>query len=573
MSGATRRILILGGYGVFGGRLAQLLAADARITLILAGRSIDKARAFCAALPAGAPREAAAFDRDGDVDAQLASIKPDLVVDASGPFQAYAGDVYKLVRASIAVGADYMDLADSSEFVAGIATLDGAARARGVYALAGVSSFPVLTAAVVRRLAGGTTRIDAIRAGIAPSPFARVGPNVIRAIASYAGQAVWLRRDGVSQQAYGLTETMRRAVCPPGMLPLESRLFSLVDVPDLRALPPLWPGLRSIWIGAAPVPEIWHRALIALAWLARLRLAPKLTPLAPLFHAVVSRLRWGAHRGGMFVEIEGADDAGRVIRRSWHLLAEGDAGPVIPSMAIAAIVRNELDGRRPAAGARAATGELELADYDAIFRPYAIRHGVRDESAVGDAPLYRRVLAGAWSDLPAAVRATHTINSVRIARGQADIERGPGLLAGLIAATFWFPEAARGATVSVKFEKRGESEIWTRNFAGRIMRSRQWRGAGRWEGLLCEGFGPFTFGLAALTGDGRLRLVVRRWAIFGLVLPIALAPRGHACEAERDGRFQFDVAIGAPFVGTIVNYRGWLAAEDASTADLDDETR
>ena len=294
MSEATPKILILGGYGVFGGRLAQLLATEPRVTLVIAGRSLEKARAFCASLPGAAPCVALAFDRDGDVAAQLASIGPDLVVDASGPFQAYSGDVYKLVRAAIAVGADYMDLADSSEFVVGIGAFDSEARASGVYVLAGVSSFPVLTAAVVRKLAGGSARVAAIRAGIAPSPFARVGPNVIRAIASYAGQKVALTRGGVGAQAYGLTETMRRAVRPPGMLPLESRLFSLVDVPDLRALPPLWPGLRSIWVGAAPAPEVLHRALIALAWLVRWRLSPNLAPLAPLFHAALARSCAGA---------------------------------------------------------------------------------------------------------------------------------------------------------------------------------------------------------------------------------------------------------------------------------------
>jgi hypothetical protein len=561
MSEATRKILILGGYGVFGGRLAQLLADEPRVTLILAGRSLKKARGFCASLPAGAPRMALAFDRDGDVGAQLASIRPDLIVDASGPFQAYSGDVYKLARAAIALGADYMDLADSSEFVAGIGAIDTEARAKGVYALAGVSSFPVLTAAVVRKLAGGSARVTAIRAGIAPSPFARVGPNVIRAIASYAGQKVALTRGGVRAQAFGLTETMRRAVRPPGMLPLESRLFSLVDVPDLRALPPLWPGLNAIWIGAAPVPEMLHRALIALAWLARLRLLPNLAPLAPLFHAVLGRLRWGAHRGGMFVEIEGSDDGGRAFWRSWHMLAEGDDGPLIPSMAIAAIVRNELGGRRPAAGARAATGELELADYDAVFRRYAIRHAIRDESALVGAPLYHRMLASAWDDLPASLRAMHRVGAAQVARGEADIERGSGLLAGFIGALFGFPVAARGAPTSVRFEARDGVETWTRIFAGRIMRSRQWQGVGRWEGLLCESFGPFTFGLAVLTGDGRLRLVLRRWTFLGIPLPIGLAPQGHAIESEQDGRFRFDVAIRAPLIGPIVRYRGWLAPE------------
>lgn len=564
---APRRILILGGYGVFGGRLARLLADDPGHTLILAGRSLDKARAFAATLPAGASRLAAAFDRDGDVAAQLEALAPDVVIDASGPFQAYSGDPYRLARAAITQGADYMDLADSSAFVAGIAVLDDAARAKGLYVLAGVSSFPVLTAAVVRKLADGFGEVATIRAGIAPSPFATVGLNVVRAVASYAGQPVALTRDGRRVRAFGLTETMRRAVRPPGLAPLPSRLFSLVDVPDLALLPLLWPGLRTIWVGAAPMPEILHRALIGLAWLTRLRLLPKLGPMAPLFHAVLGRLRWGAHRGGMIVEVEGADSAGRPLRSSWHMLAEGDAGPLVPVMAIAAVLRRERDGRRPESGARAATAELELDDYEPMFRARAIRHAVRDDGECVDAPLYRRMLAGAFDDLPAAVRAMHTFVGARAAHGRADIERGAGLTARLVAVLFGFPAAARGAPVSVRFEARDGVETWTRRFSGRIMRSRQWQGAGRWEGLLCERFGPFTFGLALLTDAQRLRLVARRWALFGLPLPAALAPRGDAFESEEQGRFRFDVSIEAPFIGPIVRYRGWLAPEPSSLAE------
>jgi Domain of unknown function (DUF4166)/Saccharopine dehydrogenase NADP binding domain len=559
MSAAPRKILILGGYGVFGGRLAQLLAPDARLMLIVAGRSLQKAQAFCASLPAGAARIAAEFDREADVEAQLAAIAPNLVVDASGPFQVYSGGVYRLVRAAIAQGVDYMDLADSSEFVAGVGAFDDEARARNVYVLAGVSSFPVLTAAVVRSLAKGVAQVEAIRAGIAPSPFARVGLNVIRAIASYAGQPVALMRDGKSSRAYGLTETMRRAVRPPGRAPLQSRLFSLVDVPDLRALPPLWPGLRSIWIGAAPVPESLHRALIALAWLVRLRLLPSLAPLSTLFHAVLAKLRWGDHLGGMFVEIEGTDAAGRAIRRSWHMLAEGDDGPLIPSMAIAAVVANERSGQRPAAGARAATAELELVDYEAIFRRYAIHCAIRDDGALAGAPLYRRMLASVWDDLPPTLRAMHSVKGALVAEGEADIERGGGLMAGVIAALFGFPQAARNAPTSVRFDEKDGVETWTRAFAGRRMRSRQWQGSGPWEGLVCESFGPFTFGLAAIVEAGRLSLVVRRWALLGIVLPLSLAPRGDAFEFEENGRFHFDVTIAAPLIGPIVRYRGRLA--------------
>ncbi|MBC8049171.1 MAG: saccharopine dehydrogenase NADP-binding domain-containing protein, partial [Chitinophagales bacterium] len=254
MQGGRLRVLIIGGYGVFGGRLAQLLADEPRLTLIIAGRSKAKAEAFCASLTFKAEVITAALDRESDLDAQFAAVAPNVVVDATGPWQNYKGDVYRVLRASLRAGADYMDLADGSDFVRVVTQFDEEAKSRGVYALAGVSSFPVLTAAVVRRLAKDLVSVDHIAAGIAPSPYAGVGLNVIRAIASYAGQPVKLIRDGRPATAYGLTETMRYTIAPPGHLPLKNIRFSLVDVPDLQALPPLWPGLQSIWMGAGPVP-------------------------------------------------------------------------------------------------------------------------------------------------------------------------------------------------------------------------------------------------------------------------------------------------------------------------------
>jgi len=41
------KLLIIGGYGTFGGRLAQLLANESRLTLLIAGRSLHKAQQFC----------------------------------------------------------------------------------------------------------------------------------------------------------------------------------------------------------------------------------------------------------------------------------------------------------------------------------------------------------------------------------------------------------------------------------------------------------------------------------------------------------------------------------------------
>lgn len=554
----STRVLILGGYGTFGGRLVRLLADAPRLTLIVAGRSLGEAEAFCAAWPARATLLPAAFDREGDLDAQFSALAPDMVVDASGPFQGYA-DPYRVVRAAIGHGIDYLDLADGSDFVNGIAQFDTAARERGVFVLAGVSSFPVLTAAVTRRLAHGMTRVESISGGIAPSPYAGVGPNVIRAIAGYSGKPLKLVRDGKSAVGYGLTESRRYAIAPPGRVPLGSIRFSLVDVPDLQVLPTLWPGLRDIWMGAGPVPEILHRALNVCAWAVRLKLFPSLLPLAGLMHRAINLVRWGEHRGGMFVEVGGAAADGARIERAWHMTAEGGDGPMIPSMACEAIIRHCLDGRAPRPGARPATGELELEDYETLFARRAIHSGIRETTSETKAlPLYRRLLGDAYGSLSAPIQVLHDLNGEMSAEGTATVTRGAGLLARLMAALIGFPRAGDNMPVRVDFKNENGRERWTRTFAGRSFHSTQEAGRGRFQWLLCERFGPVNAGMALVVDEGRLRLIVRRWSVLGIPLPVALAPHGDSYEYAENGRFHFHVEIAHPLTGLIVAYRGRL---------------
>ena len=552
------KLLIVGGYGVFGGRIVALLEDDPRLMLLVAGRSLDKARSFCAGRGATRARLVPlAFDRNGDVDAQIGAERPDIVVDASGPFQNYGEGAFHLVRACIRHGVNYLDLADGSDFVAGVGTFDEAAREAGVFVLSGVSSFPVLTAAVVRRLSRDMGRVETIRGGIAPSPYAGVGENVIRAISSYAGQRMEIRRGGKPGPAHPLTEQLRYTIAPPGRLPVNNTLFSLVDVPDLRVLPDLWPGAKTVWMGAGPIPELLHRAFIALAWLVRLRLLPSLLPLAPLIHWASNRLPWGEHRGGMFVAVEGAAADGTPIRRSWHLLAEGDDGPMIPSMAVQGIVRKVLDGHAPEPGARAASGDLELDDYEQLFAGRRLYSGVREDSAAG-AGLYANLLGSAWGALPAEIRAMHDIDGVAVAGGRAGVTRGRNLLARLAGAVIGFPAAGEDVPVQVTFAAAAGEETWTRRFGKQSFSSRQFAGAGRSERLLCEAFGPLVFAMALVVEGGRLLLVLRRWSLFGVPLPLWLAPRSHAWESSEDGRFRFHVEISHPLTGLIVKYTGWL---------------
>ena len=551
------RVLVVGGYGTFGRRIVALLANETALTVIVAGRSRQKAEDCCSALKTAKARLlGAAFDRDSDLKAQLMVLQPDIVIDASGPFQAYGAERYRLVEAAIAQGAHYLDLADAASFVEGIADFDGPARAKGVYVLSGVSSFPVLTAAATRRLAQGLTRIDRIRGGIAPSPFAEVGENVIRAIASTAGKPVPLLRDGAFATGHPFAEHRHYTIAPPGKLSLDERLFSLVDVPDLRLLARLWPDAKEVWMGAAIVPRLRHRAFASLAGLVRTGLVTSLLPLAPMLHKTMRLLRWGEHRGGMFVEVEGADEAGSPVRRSWHLVADGDDGPYIPAMAVAVILRKALAGRPPGPGARAALADVDLADYEPFFAARSIATGIRHDAPPVTSPLYARILNAAWHDLPQEIRALHDVERTSLAKGRATVERGKGWLARLVGSIIGFPSPTDDVPVSVRFDVARGRETWTRTFGTKSFHSRQFAGSS--PGLLCESFGPLTFVMALVLREGRLSLILRHWRAFGIPMPMVLCPRSTAHETVEEGRFRFHVEIGHPLTGLIVRYRGWL---------------
>lgn len=550
------RILIVGGYGTFGGRIVELLEGESALTLIVAGRSMSSARVFCAGRGATSARlEPTRFDRDGDLDAQLSTLTPDIVIDASGPFQGYGEGAYRLVSACIGARIHYLDLADGSAFVDGVGAHDEAARQAGVYVLSGVSSFPVLTAAVVRRLAEPLARVDDVAGGIAPSPFAGVGANVIRAIASYAGRPV--AHLGRTAKIIGrpFTQQRRYTIAPPGRLPLRSTLFSLVDVPDLRALSALWPQARRVWMGAGPVPEVLHRSLIFCAWLVRWGVVRTLAPLAPLMHWATNRLRWGEHRGGMFVEVKGADAGGAAQTRSWHLLAEGADGPLIPSMAVQAIVLKHLSGAPPRAGARACVDDLELEDYERLFGARTIYTGFRQAPRPG-ALLYERILGDAWQALPQAIRTMH--DGVASAEGRGRVDRGGSPLAWLAGALMSFPPAGADLPVRVAFEQTPGGEVWRRTFGRHSFQSHQYDGRGKCERLIVERFGALEFAMALVVEDSTVRLVTRRWSAFGVALPMWLAPRANAYETVESGRFRFFVEISHLLTGLIVRYDGWL---------------
>lgn len=370
-----RKVLIIGGYGRFGARLVRLLARESALELIIAGRSGQKAERL-AAEPAAARLTPLTFDRTRDPHGQIARLAPHMVVDAAGPFQHYGAEPYAVAEGALKARAHYFDLADDPGFVTGIARLNTEALAAGRAALSGASSVPALSFAAARTLLPAFSSVDGYTGGISPAPSASVGLSLIKAITSYAGKSIGVIRDGRPAFAPGLIDSLTHQIGFEGVVPLSPRRFSLVDVPDLLLAREVFPGLKTLWFGAAPQPEFGHTALSAAAQLVSAKLLPSLVPFSRVIEPLANRLTWGEARGGMFLRLTGLDHMGKRADLSWNLIAEDDAGPNIPAMAAAALIKRCLAGNPPEPGARPAHEALELADFEPFFANLAIRHGV-----------------------------------------------------------------------------------------------------------------------------------------------------------------------------------------------------
>lgn len=544
-----RKVLLVGATGVFGSRLAGMLAAMPGIDLILAARGRPALEHLHAALRArgGVARlSVRVFDRTHPE--ALAALRPWLVVDAAGPFQ---DSGYDLPRAALNAGAHYVDLADSRAFVAGFpAALDGEARAAGRLAVTGASSTPALSHAVLADLTEGWRDRDTIRVAISPGARAPRGLSVVVAILSYVGRPVTLFRDGRWQTAPGWSGLHRLAM--PG---LGRRWVSLCETPDLDLIPRHFAPRREAVFLAGLALAPMHLGLAALAWLVRGRILASLRPLArPLLTMAGLLAPFGSDRGGMIVEASGRDGAGWAIRGRWALWAEADAGPHTPAAPAAAMVRALLGDTPFPAGAQACTGLLTR---EAILRelaafPIATRI---DESLADDPALFRRLLGRRFEDLPLSLQTVHAGLAPAAFAGHAVARVGRHPVAAILRRLLGLPPSgACPATVSIRPYATGER--WERRFGTARFTSRMVASARL--GVFEERVGPLRLAFRLDPIPRGLLWRMEGWSLLGLPLPRGLAPRMRACSEAVGDRYRFRVAVAHPWTGLLFAYRGML---------------
>lgn len=541
---AARPVLVIGGYGGFGARLSRRLAEQGH-RVIVAGRTAERAIAFAATL-AGA--EGMALDtRAPDLAERIALTGAATVVDAAGPFQ-QAGP--QVACAALAAGIDYCDLADARDFVCGIAALDKEAKARGVTILSGTSSVPALSGAVVRQLAQDMERVVSVDIAISASNRGGAGASVARAMLSYAGRSFRVWRGGRGDTLVGWHGLTRQCIAIDGRPSLGHRWLADADVPDLALLPDRLPGRPSVRFRAGTDRAVQVIGLWLVATVVRLRLIGSGTMLTRLLRPMQRLTGIGASAwSGMHVRVIG-ERGGVAIEREWTLLVGDGKGPEVPTLAAALLVEQMLRGQ-VSPGARDAGEALALSDFDGPFDGIAALRQTRERAL--PPPLYRRVLGAAFDTLPSALRDMHSIIGVGGAAGRGTVTRGSNPLARLIAAIMRFPRAG-GHDLHVLFEVADDHETWTRDFGGQRFHSRLSMAGGR----LTEAFGPMRFHFDLPVDADGLTMLLHRWTALGVPMPLWLAPRITAREAQVDGHFTFDVAIGFPLIGPVIRYQGWL---------------
>ncbi len=321
----VKRVLIIGGYGNFGGYIAKALAGDAEIRLLIGGRSAAKAEAFITALAPAHPAEAHAIDIDGDLGEALARIAPDIVIHTTGPFQ---NQDHRVARACIVQGSHYLDLADARDFVSTIGLLDAEAKARDVLVVSGASSVPCLTAAVIDHYLPGFARLEAVDYGISAAQHTNRGLATTSAVLSYVGKPMTMLRDGAMKTVFGWEDTHAERYPELGW-----RLFGNCDIPDLTLFPARYPSLRSMRFAAGHELKLLHLATRFLGALVRLGLIGSLAPHAEFLLKLGFLFdRFGFGRSGFHMILTGEGHDGKPRERRFHLIARSGHGPYIPCM-------------------------------------------------------------------------------------------------------------------------------------------------------------------------------------------------------------------------------------------------
>lgn len=347
-----KRILIIGGYGNFGSFISRSLAKLDNIHLVIAGRSLIKARSLAAEFAC----EATIIDIHNNIDVRLREIRPDIVIHTSGPFQSQG---YGVAEACIECGAHYIDLADARGFVSNIDSLDQKAKQAGTLVISGASSVPCFTSALIDHYRSEFKSIETLDYGITTAQKASRGLATIVSILSYTGQSFKTLDDSQEKVIHGWQSLRLRKYSALGW-----RLLGNCNVPDLELFPKMYPELKTIRFYAGLELPFIHLSLWALSWLVRSGLVKNLVPAAPILLKLSFLFDWlGSKNSGFHMDLTGKDENNRNKTIRFELTARSGDGPFISCMPAIILAKKLVNNEIKHHGATPCVGIITKKEY------------------------------------------------------------------------------------------------------------------------------------------------------------------------------------------------------------------
>ena len=327
----NQKVLLFGGYGVFGSRIAADLLQHTDAQVAIAGRNLAKAEALCARL--GSRTIPLACDLRDTSAVDRAVREAAVVIVAAGPFQ---GLPLTALEAAAAHRVHYIDLADARSYRHKVESRRGAIQEAGIVALSGLSTVSGISAILARWGAehvGGAERVD-----VALSPGNRNprGAGTITSVLTSVGRPLQVWQGGRWTRVVGWTG--REQVSFP--TPVGRRPVYWVDGPDYDVLPSEL-GCRDVTFKAGLELDLLNRTLGLLGLLRRRLPGLELERYARLlirFSLLLAPL--GTERGALRVEV-------RHGRRRWECAVVRErAGPIVAAtpaaVAAARLLRGEM---------------------------------------------------------------------------------------------------------------------------------------------------------------------------------------------------------------------------------------
>ncbi len=355
------RIVIIGATGHFGGRIGRRILGEPNTELVITSRSLGKVETLStelARINSDARVSAAALDQTAPMfAADLAALRPDIVIHTAGPYQ---GQGYDVAKACLACGSHYIDLADGREFVEGFDALHEDACRKGVLLVSGASTLPGLSSAVVDHVRGDFESIHSIETSIAPAHQTPRGVGTVAAVLSYCGAPFQVFENGEWVTRYGWQGLKMQRYPEFGR-----RLSGACDVPDLGLFPEYVNGVQTVTFHAA-LEATWEQiTLWKMAWATRLGIVRNWERLVPTFQSVSDRLiKLGSTTGGMQMRIAGEGDDKLPKTLMWNLVAQQNHGPEIPCVPALILARKLAAGTISARGAYPCLGMITLPEFD-----------------------------------------------------------------------------------------------------------------------------------------------------------------------------------------------------------------